>query len=270
MAINMANVKEIHYANKEIKKIEMNGNVVWQKPSAKVLQSITLAGYTTTFTNGSTFSFGGTVTANYSDSTTADVTSSTTFSGYNMNSNGTQTVTASYTEDGVTETATYQITVRQQVTATVSWNQTELSNNAVFTYDGTTSYMTKITWKTEAQVNSAIATKLSINASDIISKSNYSLTTRWGASSSGDVLYFKKSNSTSGSNWWSYTTTSSGQVYPKVTATPTWGATVYGAYKLSGTSTVTMVTTATAVKLRSVKQTGWAFSCSVTYWKYTN
>ncbi len=157
---------------------------------------------------------------------------------------------------------------RRQVTATVSWNQTQLSNNALFTYDGNTNYMTKITWKSESAVNTAIANKLGINVEDIISKSTYSLTTRWGAGSSGDVLYFKKSNSTSGSNWWSYTTTSSGQVYPKITATPTWGSTVYGAFKAKGTSTVYMVTTGSAIKLRSVKQTGWAFSCKVTYWEY--
>lgn len=191
MAIDMSTVKQINYNNKEIKKIEMNGNVVWQKPQQ-----------------------------------------------------------------------------RRQVTATVSWNQSQLANNAVFTYDGNTNFMTKITWKTEAQVNSAIATKLGINVDDIISKSNYSLTTRWGASASGNILYFKKSNSTSGANWWSYTTTASGQVYPKITATPTWGATVYGAFKINSSSSVSMITTSSAVKLRSVQQTGWAFSCSVTYWEY--
>lgn len=77
----------------------------------KVLTKITLSGQTTSFTKGATFSFGGTVTATYNDGSTANVTSSTTFSGYNMNNVGTQTVTASYTYRSVTKTATYNITV---------------------------------------------------------------------------------------------------------------------------------------------------------------
>ena len=79
--------------------------------AAKTLSSISVSGYTTSFTVGDTFSFGGTVTAHYSDSTTANVTSSATFSGYNMSTAGNYTVTASYTEGSVTKTATYGITV---------------------------------------------------------------------------------------------------------------------------------------------------------------
>ena len=79
--------------------------------AAKTLLSISVSGYTTSFTQGDTFSFGGTVTAHYSDSTTANVTSSATFSGYNMSVAGNYTVTASYTEGSVTKTATYSITV---------------------------------------------------------------------------------------------------------------------------------------------------------------
>ena len=78
------------------------------------LSSIAVSGQTTTFDVGDTFSFGGTVTATYSDSSTADVTSSTTFSGYNMSTAGTQEVTASYTEGDITKTAKYNITVNQQ------------------------------------------------------------------------------------------------------------------------------------------------------------
>ena len=84
---------------------------IYKKVSAKTLSSISVSGYTTSFTVGDTFSFGGTVTATYSDETTADVTSSATFSGYNMSTAGNYTVTVSYTEGGVTKTATYSITV---------------------------------------------------------------------------------------------------------------------------------------------------------------
>ena len=77
----------------------------------KTLSSISLSGYTTSLTVGSPFSFGGTVTAHYSDSSTANVTSSTTFSGYNMSVVDSYTVTASYTESSVTKTATYTLNV---------------------------------------------------------------------------------------------------------------------------------------------------------------
>ena len=81
----------------------------WTPPT---LSSIAVSNPKTSFTVGDTFSFGsGTVTATYSDSSTADVTSSATFSGYNMSSEGNQTVTVSYTESGVTKTTTYGITV---------------------------------------------------------------------------------------------------------------------------------------------------------------
>lgn len=111
MSINMANVKSITLGGVSVKKIEnLNGDVLWS--STPELSYISLSGYTTTFYQGDIFSFGGTVTAHYSDSTTANVTSSTTFSGYNMSTIGSQTVTASYSEGGVTKTATYSITVQ--------------------------------------------------------------------------------------------------------------------------------------------------------------
>ncbi len=89
--------------------------VVESTPTTEpILSSISLSGQKTTFTVGDTFSFDGIVTATYSDSSTDDVTDSTTFSGYNMSTAGTQEVTASYTEGGVTKTAKYNITVNQQ------------------------------------------------------------------------------------------------------------------------------------------------------------
>ena len=80
--------------------------------ASKTLSSISISGsYKTSFTVGDTFTFGGTVTANFSDSTTQNVTSSATFSGYNMSSAGNQTVTVSYTYGGTTKTTSYSITV---------------------------------------------------------------------------------------------------------------------------------------------------------------
>lgn len=72
-----------------------------------VLTSISISGYTTTFNVGDEFTFGGTVTATYDKGETKDVTNSASFSGYDMSTPGTQTVTVSYGG----ESATYDITV---------------------------------------------------------------------------------------------------------------------------------------------------------------
>ena len=85
-------------------------------PVEKTLSSITISGQKTSFNVGDTFSFGGTVTAHYSDSTTANVTASSTFSGYNMSTAGNYTVIVSYTESAVTKTTSYQIAVSQSST----------------------------------------------------------------------------------------------------------------------------------------------------------
>ena len=64
-----------------------------------------------TFTVGDTFTSKGlVVTASYSDGTSKPVTNFT-MSKPNMSTAGTKTVTVSYTEDGVTKSATYSITV---------------------------------------------------------------------------------------------------------------------------------------------------------------
>lgn len=79
---------------------------------AVVLSSISISGYKTSFTQGDAFSFGGTVTAHYNNSTTKDVTSSSTFSGYDLSTvSASQEVTVSYTENGVTKTTKYNIEV---------------------------------------------------------------------------------------------------------------------------------------------------------------
>ena len=86
----------------------------------KVLESISLSGeYPTTFHVGDAFSTEGmTVTANYEGGKTKDVTSSATFTGYDMATAGEQTVTVSYTENEVVKTTTYNITVNAPATLT--------------------------------------------------------------------------------------------------------------------------------------------------------
>ena len=109
MLVNGTNFGGYALSNEESYKY-MN---IYSVVAAKTLSSIALSGsYPTSFTVGDTFSHAGmTVTATYDDSSTADVTSSATFSGYNMSTAGNQTVTVSYEEGNVTKTATYGITV---------------------------------------------------------------------------------------------------------------------------------------------------------------
>ena len=102
---------------------------LYEKAAAKTLDSISLSGtYPTSFTTGDTFDHTGlVVTAHYSDSTTANVSSSATFSGYNMSTAGNQTVTVSYTEGVTTKTATYDITVTAPTSPTISLSSSSFS-----------------------------------------------------------------------------------------------------------------------------------------------
>ncbi len=111
-----------------------NGNVritaitVTYTPAASFpLDHITLSGtYPTEFNVGDTFSHDGmTVTAHFEDSSTSDVSSSATFTGYDMSTPGNQTVTVSYTKGAVTKTATYNITVLPALTPVVTLDLTD-------------------------------------------------------------------------------------------------------------------------------------------------
>ncbi len=83
------------------------------------LSSITLSGsYPTEFAKWVEFSHVGmTVTAQFDDSSTLDVTSNASFTGFDMETAGIQTVTVSYTEGGTTKTVTYDITVVDPIIA---------------------------------------------------------------------------------------------------------------------------------------------------------
>lgn len=74
------------------------------------LSSISVNGHKTSFAEGDTFEFGGTVTANYSDGTTKNVTANASVTTPEM-VNG-ASVTVSYTEGGITKTFSYNITVK--------------------------------------------------------------------------------------------------------------------------------------------------------------
>lgn len=79
-----------------------------------VLESLTISDPSVSFEQNTAWSFGGTVTANYSDGSIVDVTSRASFSGYDTSVLGNQTVTVTYS-DGVTEkSATYLISVSEK------------------------------------------------------------------------------------------------------------------------------------------------------------
>ena len=82
----------------------------YEKPEAPMLTSITLSGQKIDFYVGEDFEFGGTVTANYSYGSSKVVTDYTV-SAPDMSSEGTKTVTVTYSEDDVTVSETYEITL---------------------------------------------------------------------------------------------------------------------------------------------------------------
>lgn len=77
-----------------------------------IVSSIAVTNPTTEFYVGDTFSFGGTVTATYSDGTTADVSAGVSFSDVDLTTEGTKEVTVTYGG----KTATYVITVTARPT----------------------------------------------------------------------------------------------------------------------------------------------------------
>ena len=80
------------------------------------LNSISIAGYTTAYNVGDTFSFNGTVSARYSDNSVKTV-QATSVSTPDMTTVGTKEVVVSYTEGGVTKTASYNIVVSNPLNA---------------------------------------------------------------------------------------------------------------------------------------------------------
>lgn len=105
-------------------------------PTPKTLSSISISGYTTSLEVGEDYSFGGVVTAHYSDSTSEDVTSSATFSGYDMSTAGEYTVTVSYTFGGSTKTASYTLTVTSPSVITGSVSYTVSTKNSASVSSG--------------------------------------------------------------------------------------------------------------------------------------
>ena len=97
--------------------------------------------FVTDFYVNDEFTFGATVTAEYSDGSTKDVTnnSNVTFSGYDMTTPGDQTVTVSYTESGETVYASYPIKVKDRMLMGLSFSgdyPTEFNVGDTFSHEG--------------------------------------------------------------------------------------------------------------------------------------
>lgn len=108
----------------------------------KELVSITISGYTPSFEIGSgTYSFDGTITANYSDGTTENITSSAQkTNNVDLSTIGDYEFTASYEYEGVTKSATVTIQVCEHtpvlMSIAASGYTAEVDKGATYTFDG--------------------------------------------------------------------------------------------------------------------------------------
>ena len=93
------------------------------------LDSISISTNSGSYTLGDNFVM-PTVTAKYTVNADADVTSSASYSGYDPYTTGNQPVTISYTEGGITKTASYTATVSaKQVTTNTTWTRVTSVND---------------------------------------------------------------------------------------------------------------------------------------------
>lgn len=108
----------VRYTDKIEKTTSFTVNIE-ERPVVTV-ESITLSGnFQTVFNYGEAFTFGGTVTAKFSDKSSQDVTSFVTFSGFDSENPGRQPIVVSYTDgEGNTVTASYTLVVNPSVDKT--------------------------------------------------------------------------------------------------------------------------------------------------------
>lgn len=116
VSLSAYNVKKIKFAGLSNKYAYFNTitiNYACGEAAPKSLSSISVSGQREEFDVGDTFEFGGTVTAHYSDSTSADVTSSAIIDSneVNMSSAGEYEVGVSYSDAYGNANTSYSITV---------------------------------------------------------------------------------------------------------------------------------------------------------------
>ncbi len=162
------------------------------QPIVVVLQSINISpGAQTTYYVGDTF-VKPSVSATYSDGSVKDVTNSATFTGYNLSNTGTQTVTVSYSEDGVTKTTSYTITVKA-----LAWDSTVAATMSSH-LDGVVLPFAKGTWEWDDFESSTELYGLCNDSTTSAVTAIYQAATDWeylGVDSYGDPLFAKTTQS---------------------------------------------------------------------------
>lgn len=136
------------------------------------LTSISLSGMTTEYIKGDTFVFDGVITAHYSDYSEAYIgldNSNLTITEPNMSVSGTKEIIVSYTDTGVTKTASYEIIVtstgnpKDEETLTIVSDADDLAKLSNRRNPETDTYMGCVTVTTETEItygNSQSAVKL--------------------------------------------------------------------------------------------------------------
>lgn len=105
-----------------------------------LLTSISVSGGKTEYEYGEEFTVEGIeVTATYSNSDIANVTSEATFTGYNATTAGVQTITVSYVEGEITKTTTFEVTVKPKIvpeSLSITGGKREYEYGEEFTVEG--------------------------------------------------------------------------------------------------------------------------------------
>lgn len=178
--------------------------------ATKTLSSIAVSGEKTEYTVGDSFVM-PTVTATYSDASIANVTASATCSGYDMSTAGNQTVTVSYTENSVTKTTTYSITVSAEQgggddSGDGEWVETEIANISSTDIVVVTMTKSSVTYAlTSANGASAAPTAVVVTVKDNKLANEPDDNLKWNiASSSGNLIIYPNGTTSK----WLYSTTS--------------------------------------------------------------
>ena len=126
-----------------VSKVEYYAEEEEEDVIVKTLKSIAVSGQTTTYDQFETFSFDGICTATYSvtkndvpQDDEQEVVTPTSVSSPNMSTTGIKEVTVTFTDDNVTKTANYNITVTEHVVTPGEYDITP--NNTFFNTNAST------------------------------------------------------------------------------------------------------------------------------------
>lgn len=157
----------VSYTENEVEKTT-SYNITVNAPAA--LTGITLSGeYNTEFKQDDTFSHDGLiVTAHYDDETSKDVTANAVVAAPDMSTTGTKSVTVSYTENEVTKSTSYSITITefvQPMSPAITLNNSFFGSTATSNVDNATLNGSQDNIK--VTINKNDGNKLYVNAGQI-------------------------------------------------------------------------------------------------------